>query len=186
MTHFYAVPVPPSLAIARFLFFCAFFFFYIFKLEYICLAMLYYFLLYNKVNQLYVYIYSLPFEPLVQNPLHSSRSSQNTELSSLCYTAVLHKPSILHTIVYICQCYPPNVSHPLLSPPTVFTYLFSMSLSLFLPANKTYIYMDSRIWYHGSTHLKILPGLLFSWLTYLYILSSDSWKGNTTQNVRND
>ena len=106
-----------------------------------CITVLCWFLLYNKVNQLYVYIYSLPFEPLVQNPLHSSRSSQNTELSSLCYTAVLHKPSILHTIVYICQCYPPNVSHPLLSPPTVFTYLFSMSLSLFLPANKTYIYI---------------------------------------------
>ena len=32
-------------------------------LEYNCFTMLCYFLLYNKVNQLYLYIYPLPFDP---------------------------------------------------------------------------------------------------------------------------
>ena len=41
------------------------------------------FLLCNKVNQLYVYMYPFPLEP----HSHPSRSSQNTELSSLCYAA---------------------------------------------------------------------------------------------------
>ena len=176
MTHFYAVPVPPSFTIVCALFFLCCWVFLIFKLEYNCLAMLYYFLLYNKVDQLYVYIYSFPLEPPAQNPLHSARSSQNPELSSLGYIAVLHKLSILHIIVYICQCYPPNLSHPLLFPPTVFTYLFSISCLYSCPAKYIYIYiyMESRKWYHGSSSLKILPGLFFSWLTYLYILSSDS------------
>ena len=41
--------------------------------------MLYYFLLYNNINQLYVYIYPLPLEP----PSHPTRSSQSTELTEL-------------------------------------------------------------------------------------------------------
>ena len=43
------------------------------------------FVLYNEVNQLYVYIYPLPLEPLSHPaPSHPSRSSQSAELSSLC------------------------------------------------------------------------------------------------------
>ena len=41
--------------------------FFVLKLEYSCCTMLYYFLLYNEVNQLYVYIYLLPLGP----PSHS-------------------------------------------------------------------------------------------------------------------
>ena len=41
--------------------------------------MLYYFLLYKSVNQLYVYIHPLPLEP----PSHPARSSQSTELTEL-------------------------------------------------------------------------------------------------------
>ena len=33
---------------------------------------------------------------------HPSRSSQSTELISLCYAAASHQPTILHSLVYIC------------------------------------------------------------------------------------
>ena len=43
------------------------------------------FLLYNKVVQLYVCIYLLPLKPpCLPSPSHLSRSSQSTELCSLC------------------------------------------------------------------------------------------------------
>ena len=52
------------------------------------------FLLYNKVNQLYIYIYPhisslLRLPPIV--PTHLSRWSQSTKLISLCYVAASHK-----------------------------------------------------------------------------------------------
>ena len=53
------------------------------KLEYNYFAMLCQFLLYNKVNQLYVYIHSLPLEPPSHpSPIYPSRSSESTELPS--------------------------------------------------------------------------------------------------------
>ena len=112
-------------------------------LEYNCFSMLCWFLLYNKVNQLYVYIISslldLPPTPLS----HPSRSSQSTELSPLCSPEASHQLSVSHMVVYICQCYslfiPPSPS------PTVFTCLFSTSVSLFLPGNRfiCIIFLDS-------------------------------------------
>ena len=64
---------------------------------------------------------------------HPSRSSQSTELISLCYVAASHQPTILHLVEYICQCYshftPASLSQPMSSSP------FSMSTSLFLPCN---------------------------------------------------
>ena len=51
--------------------------------------MLCWFLLYNKVNQLYVYIY--PHIPSLSPSLsHPSRWSQSTELISLCDAAASH------------------------------------------------------------------------------------------------
>ena len=66
------------------------------------------FLLYNKVNQLYIYIYphisslwclppTLPIPPL--------QWSQSTELISLCYAAASHQLSILHLVVFISPCH---------------------------------------------------------------------------------
>ena len=70
------------------------------------------FLLYSNVNQLYVYISPPSWAPPPTHPqYHPSRSSQNTELSSLFYTAASHQLSILHLVVYICQWYSPNLSH---------------------------------------------------------------------------
>ena len=48
-------------------------------------------LLYNNMNQLSIYIYPLPLElPSHPPPSHLSRSSQSTELSSLCCIAASH------------------------------------------------------------------------------------------------
>ena len=67
------------------------------------------FLMYNEVNQLYVYIYPLPLGP----PSYPCRSSQSTRLSSLCYTAASHQLFVVHMVLCVCQCYSPNSSHPL-------------------------------------------------------------------------
>ena len=60
------------------------------------------FLLYNKVNQIDIYIYThissllhLPLTP----PSHASRWTGSTKLISLCYVAVSHQLSILHLVV---------------------------------------------------------------------------------------
>ena len=69
--------------------------------------MLCYFLLYNKVNQLYVYVYThITISPpscisLPPSLSHPSRWSQSTQLISLCYAAASHELSILHLVVYI-------------------------------------------------------------------------------------
>ena len=77
--------------------------------------MLYQFLLYNSMNQMHVYVNLPPTQPAS----HISRSSQSTELSSLCYIAASHQLlqiSILHMVVYVCQFYSLDQSRPLLPP----------------------------------------------------------------------
>ena len=96
------------------------------------------FLLYNGVNELYVYIYPLCLGPPSPPPSHPSRSLQSTELSSLCYTAGSYQLSILHMVVYICQSQSPN------SYPSMSTCRFSTSASLFLPYKQVHLYHFSR------------------------------------------
>ena len=104
------------------------------------------FLLYNKVNQLYIYIciylymyvaitYISPcLLPLVSPshpPLsHPSRWSQSTELISLCYVAASHQLSILHLVVYICPCHSLTSAHLTLPPPGVKSILY---VCVFIP-----------------------------------------------------
>ena len=62
--------------------------------------MLCYFLPYNNMYQLYVYIYPLPFNlPPTPPPTHPSRSSHRTELSSLFYTEASHQLYFTHESV---------------------------------------------------------------------------------------
>ena len=82
------------------------------------------FLPYNNENQLYVYIYPLLLEPAS----HPSRSSQSTELNSLCYTAASHQPSISHMVVYTCQRFSLSPSHFLLPP--LYSQVYSLCLLL--------------------------------------------------------
>ena len=58
-------------------------------------------------NLLNVELYPLPVEPpsCRSPPSHLSRSSQSTELSFLHLQAASHSLSILHMLMYICQCY---------------------------------------------------------------------------------
>ena len=90
-------------------------------LEYNRFTVLCQFLLYNKVNQLYAYVYphipsllhlppTLPIPPL---------QSQSTELISLHYGVASHQLSILHLIVYISPCHSLTSSQLTLPPPCV-------------------------------------------------------------------
>ena len=96
------------------------FFFFNIILEYNCFTMVGQSLLYNKVNQLYIYIYHLHISSLLRLPpslSHPSRWSQSTELTSLCYAAASHQLSVLHLVVYICTCHSLTLSQLTLPPP---------------------------------------------------------------------
>ena len=85
-------------------------------LEYNCSTMVHQLLLYNKVNQ--PYVYRNPHIPSHPTSLsHLSRWSQSTELISLCYAAASHQLSILHLVVYICPCHFLTSSQLTLPPP---------------------------------------------------------------------
>ena len=103
-------------------------------LEYNCFTMVCQFLLYNKVNQLYIYIYP-HISSLLHLPRpslsHPSRWSQSTKLISLCYAAASHWLSILHLVVYICPCRSLTSSQLTLPPPPVLKSIFY--LCVFIP-----------------------------------------------------
>ena len=111
--------------------------------------MLYWFLQYNNMNHNTIYIYipyllSLPSPPLLSlPPCHPSRSSQSTRLGILCYTAASHQLSILHVVVYKCQRYFLNSSHPL--PPPLSPQVHSLRLHLGIYPEKTTIQKDACI-----------------------------------------
>ena len=95
----------------------------------------------KRVSHMYTHV---PLSPpslasLPSSLSHPSRSSQSTEPVSLCYAAASHQPTILHSVVYICQCYShfaaASLSHPMSSSP------FSVSTSLFLPCNYVHQYL---------------------------------------------
>ena len=67
---------------------------FIFLLKYSCFIMCS-FLLYSKVNQLYIYIYPLFW---ISFPF---RSLESIEKSSLCYTVGSHQLPVLYIVVYI-------------------------------------------------------------------------------------
>ena len=103
------------------------------KLEYNCFTALCQFLLYNEMNQPYVYIYphplGTPSHP--QPPSHPPRSSQSTELSFLCYVAASHY--LLHTCqgIYVNATLPVGLTLPFHH--CVYKSVPFLSVSVFLP-----------------------------------------------------
>ena len=75
------------------------------------------FLLYSKVNQLFIYTYPIFFRVFSPN-----RSSQVLS-KALCYTAGPNFVSILGTVVCTCQSQSPSLSLPLLWQPYFFPYI---------------------------------------------------------------
>ena len=108
---------------------------------------------------------------------HPSRSSQSTKPISLCYAASSHQPTILHSVLYIYQCYshftPDLLSHPISS--------IIFSISLFLPCN----------WVHQYHFFLKIPYIcvsiryLFfsSWLTSLCVTDSKSIHLTTNNSI---
>ena len=80
------------------------FFIYFFFLGYSCFTVLCWFLLYNKMNQLYIYRYLLPLGPPHTHPHPAPLGHHSTKLHSLCYIAASHWLSVLHMGVYILIC----------------------------------------------------------------------------------
>ena len=108
-------------------------------LEYNCFTVVCQFLLYNKVNQLYIYIYphisSLLHLPptcisLPPSLSHPSRWSQSTQLISLCYAAASHQPSVLRLVVYISPCHSLTSSQLTLPPPHILKSILQYNLTL--------------------------------------------------------
>ena len=134
------------------------------------------FLLYNKVHQLYVYIYphipSLFASPSLPPSLsHPSRWSQNTKLISLRYAAASHQLSILHIwqciYVHATLSLRPSLPFPLpvsLSP-------FSMSASLFLSCSQVH-QNDFFVCFLDSIYMCQHTVFVFFFLTYFTLYDS--------------
>ena len=89
---------------------------------------------------MYTYI---PISPpscisLLPSLSHPSRWSQSTELISLCNVAASHQLSILHLVVYICQCNSLTSSQLPLPPPRVLKSI--LYVSVFIPVLPLCIY----------------------------------------------
>ena len=82
------------------------------------ITILCWFLPYINMNRPQIYISALPLEPLSSllphpTPLGCHRAPN---LGSLHHTENFQRLSILHTVMYMFQCYSPKTSHPLLPP----------------------------------------------------------------------
>ena len=86
--------------------------------------------------------------PLSPIPSHSSKSSQSTRLGSLCLRAASHQLSVLPMILYICQCYFLNSSHPLLPllcPQSILyvcIFIPALQIGSLVPLSKFHIYVS--------------------------------------------
>ena len=107
-----------------------------FQLKDNCFTVLHQFLLYNSVNQQYVYKYPLPSQPPDPHPISVLQviTEPQAELPVL-YGRFLLAICFTHGSVYICQCYSFNLSHPLLPP--LCPQVLSLHLCLYsCPSNR--------------------------------------------------
>ena len=143
-----------------------FFFFLTSLLEYNCFTMLCQLLLYNKVNQLYVYIYP-HISSLLHHPppslSHPFRWTQSMELISLCYVAASHQLPILYLVVYICPCHSLTSSQPTLPPPHVLKAI--LCVCVFIPSTSVLVSLSSHP-QHGASTRQLSTCLTISFVIY--------------------
>ena len=102
------------------------------------------------------------------SPSHPSTSSQDTELSALCYTAAFRSLSILHMVVYICQSYSLNLSlHT--PPPSLCVHMLVLYVCVSIPALKT------SLLYHLSRFYTYVWNLIWSFKTDFPIEKITHW-----------
>ena len=133
-------------------------------LEYNCFTMLCYFLLYNKVSQLYIYIYPhisshLRLPPTLIIPPLQAVTKHRADLPVLCNSF----PLAIHFTfgsVYMSMI----LSHivPASPSPSVSSSLFSMSSSLFLPCHQVHQYCFFRFHIRAYSICFSLSDLLHS------------------------
>ena len=117
------------------IFSCKIFIFLTSLLEYNCFTMVCQFLLYNKVNQLYIYIYPhisylLRLPP--SHPLYTTPLGGHKPPISLCYAAASHQLSILCLVVYICPCHSLTLSQLTLLLPHILKSILQQ-ICIFIP-----------------------------------------------------
>ena len=107
-----------------------------------------YFLLYNKVNQPYVYEYPLPLEAPFHPPTPIPPLQVITEhQGELPVLYSLYPLAILHIVVYIHQCYSLNSSHHPLPPlPCVSCHFFKEFFQAADPAILLFYWSDCVTW----------------------------------------
>ena len=135
--------------LADYLFYTQYFFLKTSLLEYNCFTTVCQFLLYNKVNQLYIYVCPhisslLHLPPSLPPSLsHPSRWSQSTEQISLCYAAASHQLSILRLVVYICPYHSLPLSQFTLPPPRILKSILQQvqQVCIFINKSQSFIFL---------------------------------------------
>ena len=125
--------------------------------RYNCFRRLCQFLLYNEVNQLYVYIYTSPLNLFPTHPLSDSSRSPRSASSAPCCRAGAHQRSISHAAVDVWQGYFLNAS------PTGPTHPLPTFASLFLPCKWVHQYH-----FPDSTRLRLYTVFCFSFSDLLH------------------
>ena len=147
----------------------------------------------------YIPIFPLSSTSLPPSLSHPSRWSQSTKVISWCYAAASHYLSILHLVVYICQCYSLASSQLTLPPPHVLKSI--LYVCVFIPvwplgSSETFFFFwfDIYVLAYGvcfslsdllhsvwqtlgpSTSLQITQFCFFLWLSNipLYICATSS------------
>ena len=120
-------------------------------LEYNCFTMLCQFLLYNKMNQLNIYIYPhisslLSLPPTLPIPPLQVVTKHRADLPVLCSCFPLAIQ--LHLVVYICQCHSLTSSKLTLPPPHVLkSFLYICIFIPVLPLGSSWLFFFPQIPY---------------------------------------
>ena len=127
------------------------------------------YLLYNKVNQLYLYVFPHISSLLHLPPSHPSRWSQRTELIFLCYAVASHQLFYVWQCIYVhatlslCHSlpFPLPISSILLSSRSVSLFLSCAQVlhDLFFPLDSIYMCQHTVFVFLFLTHFTLCDRL---------------------------